>query len=41
MKWDVSGETTERKTGTDFEILSATTGGDKQSVGSRIVAEQG
>ena len=31
----------ERKTGADFEVLSAAAGGERQSVGNRIVAEQG
>ena len=31
----------ERKTGVDFEVLSVTAGGERQSVGNGIVAEQG
>ena len=41
-KWnEMCREMAERKTGADFEVLSAATGGERQSVGNRIVAEQG
>ena len=41
-KWSgMCRETAERKTGVDFEVLSSATGDERQSVGNRIVAEQG
>ena len=33
-------ETEERKTEVDLEVLSAVTGGGRQSVGNRIMVEQ-
>ena len=41
-KWnEMCREMAERKTGADFEVLSAAAGGEKQNVGNRIIAEQG
>ena len=41
-KWnEMCRETAKRKTGADFEVLSASAGGERQNVGSRIVVEQG